>query len=205
MVIPSTSFGAEPDSVGRLYIAVSSLSQSVDGDLDGATYYTDGFRLYMVPQVSSGMGVQVALGGRNHDGSIEAYYGTTSHDASWLGSPLSARRHEVGLCGRINVNPRSSLQYYLMVAPFFQFLVVPEGVFSSVDETLEREKFSGRGIRLGPGLRYNLTPLLALRGETSYAVSRFTSLAGRDLEGFSGSGFSWSVGLSYALERLKGI
>lgn len=205
MVIPSTSFGAEPDSVGRLYIAVGSLSQSVDGDLDGVTYYVDGFRLYMVPEVSSGMGMQVALGGRNHIGSVEAYYGSTSHDASWMGLPLSARRHEVGLCVRWNINPTSSLQYYLMGAPFFQFLVVPEGVFFSVDETIEREKFSGWGGKLGPGLRYNLTPMFAVRGEASYALFRFTSLAGRDLDDFTGSGFSWSVGLSYALERLKGI
>lgn len=205
MVIPSTSFGSEPDSVVRMYIAIGTMSQSVNGDLDGVSYYVDGYRLYMIPEVSSGMGLQVALGARNHIGSIEAYYGTTSHDASWLGLPLSARRHEVGLCGRINVNPRSSLQYYLMVAPFFQFLVVPEGVFSSVDETLEREKFSGWGIKLGPGLRYNLTPLLALRGEASYAISRFTSLAGRKTERLSSNGFSWSVGLLYALERLKGI
>ncbi|MDH3889843.1 MAG: hypothetical protein OEV49_02065 [candidate division Zixibacteria bacterium] len=208
LVIPAILSAAQPDSVGRAYIAIGSMAQTVGGDMDGATYFEDSYRLYMVPKVSSGLGLKVALGARDLRGSIEAYYGTAAHDAGWLSIPLSARRHEVGVSWRINAVRRSSLQYFLMTSFFLQFLLVSDGVIVdvpySLDDRPEDEKFSGWGVKLGPGLRYNLSPLFALRGEASYVIAEFSSLAGRDIEGVGSNGFSWSVGLLYAFERLKG-
>ncbi len=188
----------------RTYLAIDLARQSLPGDFDGYSFYSDGINLYTVPTLDPGTGFRISLGFRDNRIGGEVSYTTTTHNTDWLGITAEARHNEVGADLIYFLFPGSFVQPYGKIGLLLHFLVLPDGAIDLESDSLAtlREMYEGGvGLRMGTGVNIKLTDSFGLRGEAVYRLGRFRTLAGRKINTLSATNFIFSAGLVYTFKR----
>lgn len=179
-----SSTSTAPAKNGFYISAIAARSEVSDSDLDGETILAGGGGggVILLPELDTGTGWGIALGGRIDSIGIELSYLRTDHDASFLGASGDASFCTFNLDWKRYFRTSSKLQPSFLIGLVVPSLVVEDGSSDGVD--VEDADLIGIGVNAGLGLDYYFSHHLAL---VSGLVYRYADLSSADGAGISGT------------------
>lgn len=192
----------------KVYVSINLIDQSLGGDFDGETFYTDGRIVDIVPEIGGGRGFSLSLGMRGNIAGFELTYKRSNHDGNWVGLATRQTYKRIGLDVPFYFIDDRPLQPFVAVGAYIHRLTVKDGSVEVRGENLigatGDATYNGLGLCIGPGAVYYLNASVALRGSLIYESSSFSSVksvghaTSTELdEGLSGSGWNLSLGMMF--------
>jgi hypothetical protein len=181
------------------YVALSWVHNSIGGDFDDSMFYYGTSALYNVPEVDSGTGFAIALGGKSEKGAIELSYQRSTHDTHTAFTDIGDQKAEynvVDINFKIDVFAKNRIRPFILFGFGFPWLTIENNMTDGV--TYSDEKFTGISGNIGVGIAFYFHPKWCLNGGLLYRWQSFSRIEGIKLdENVGGSGASYTFGIAY--------
>lgn len=206
-----------------MYFSILGVENYIEGDFKGTATggFVDSTVLVRIPEIESGRGFGILIGGYNKNLAGELYYSFSNHDTSFGFSDLDgdgvydsgedAVYYRDGECQVIGANIKyyfinffkKNLRVFGQLGLFVPKISMEEGAYKQGDfyDTAD-VTFSGYGVDLGLGVLIHLHPNLAITGSSVFRQIKIKEATAFDQDRVPedntyGTGRSYNVGLNY--------
>lgn len=220
--LASASRGEEKEE--GMYFSILGVENSIGGDFKGTVTgrFVDSTVLIRIPEIESGNGFGILIGGYTKKLAGEIYYICSNHDTSFEfydlnrngindGGAEDVVYYQDGECQIFGVNAKyifaslfkDNLRFFGQFGLFVPKISMEQGAYQEddINDTAD-VTFTGYGADLGLGVLIHLHPKWAISGSSVYRYIRIKEATafGEDRvppDNMDGSGWSYSVGINY--------
>jgi hypothetical protein len=183
-----------------LYIGAMLSLATVGGDFDGQTFVGGGGSAEVMPELETGLGWGLALGGRFEVMSFEINYQKTEHDGEFGGVPVDASFEAVNLDFKVHLFSESRVQPHILFGFGFPWLTVEDGSVAS-GGAVDDATFRGICANIGAGVTFYPSEQVGVFAQGGYRWASFDSVdgivSGELAESVDGSGAFAAFGVTF--------
>ena len=178
------------------YLGIFRTQNQMSGDFKGITYLSTPSKFYDVPNLESGDGFGVVLGGRASDGSFEFGYQRSRHDTSSLLFGYSEASYNlIDMNFKFDCFAQERIKPYILFGFGYSWLTIEDGSYNG---SYDDATYHGFAWNMGAGAAYYFHPQWAVTGGVTKRWNGFGTVDGVEIaDSLSENTFCFNIGIIF--------